>query len=125
MVAVHAVLEAIAAAPQPPPLAEGLWTVLTFVHHEAAAAGCNNACAVFSEWEVETAIDASGAVQDDPLCRALALLLKPCTTAAPLTLTIHAPLAAGQQAREQESCAGLAAFARAIDICATGGAFAS
>ena len=109
----------------PDALAEGLWTAITFVHHEAAAAGCDGAWVVFSEWDAEPAIDVSGTVQDDPLCRALALLLEPAATSAPLTLTLHAPVAAGLQEREPESGVGLAAFARAIGICATGGATAS
>jgi len=109
----------------PDALAEGLWTAITLVQHEAAAAECDGAWAVFSEWDAEPAIDASGVAQDDPLCRALALLLEPAATAAPLTLTIQATAAAGLPGRNRESCAGLAAFARAIGICAAGDAPAS
>jgi hypothetical protein len=110
----------------PDALAEGLWTALTFVQHEAAAAGCDGAWVVFSEWDDEPAIDAAGAAQGDPLCRALALLLEPLPAVTPLTLSFHVPAAPKPQGHHVEPCAGLASFARAICICVAGsGALAS
>lgn len=106
----------------PDALAEGLWTAVTLLEREAAAGDGAGAWAIFSEWDVEPAIDASGGVQGDPLCRALAVLLEPATAATPLTLTLQPALTAGTSERDGESCTSLAAFARAIGICAAGDA---
>lgn len=108
----------------PDALAEGLWTGLSLLTLEAQATGCDGAWVIFSAWDTEPVIDASGAAEGDPLCRALALLLEP-DAAAPLTLTLHLPTDTGSQGSGSESCAGLAAFAHAVGICAAGGALAS
>ncbi|MCE9632031.1 MAG: hypothetical protein K8S94_15120 [Planctomycetia bacterium] len=105
----------------PDALAEGLFAALS-LFQPGAAAGCNAAWVIVTEWATEPLLDTTGAPTDDPLCRALAMLVAPAAVAdqAALTLSLHA--AAGDAA---EATADLVAFARALDMCASGSALAA
>jgi hypothetical protein len=73
-----------------------------------------------SAWDTEPELDSSGEAINDPVCRAVALLLVPESGAAHdrLTLTLHVP---GTQSEAAESTS-LADFCRALDMCAAGSA---
>jgi hypothetical protein len=103
----------------PDALAEGLFTALT-LFHGGAAAHCDAVWLLASAWDTEPELDSSGEAINDPVCRAVALLLVPESGAAHdrLTLTLHVP---GTQSEAAESTS-LADFCRALDMCAVGSA---
>lgn len=126
-------------------LAEGLVGALSLVG--ASGAAPSGAWVVATEWDDEPALDASGAPEGDPLCRALAVLVEPapqqrgcsgrgqstcgkasCTragarTAASGRLALSLHLAdAGRGGRPGSR---LAEFARALEMCRTGTALVS
>jgi hypothetical protein len=101
----------------PDALAEGLLAALT-LFRGGAACGCDAVWLLASAWDAEPVLDASGGVSDDPLCRAVALLLVPGSTAAEdrLTLTLDMP---GTAAADPDATS-LVDFCRALEMCAAG-----
>ena len=103
----------------PDALAEGLFTAMT-LFHGGAAAHCDAVWLLGSEWEKEPLLDASGEPTDDPVCRAVAMLLVP-EAGEPhdrLTLTLHVP----DTLPDDVECTSLADFCRALEMCAAGSA---
>lgn len=111
----------------PDALAEGLFAAVS-LFQGAAASGCDLAWLLVTEWESEPLLDAAGHPLNDPSCRALAMLLAPADTADGdrLTLSLHFPAsvpASVPAAGPPEG--GLAAFCRAVEMCATGSVLTS
>lgn len=103
----------------PDALAEGLFAAMT-LFHGGAAAGCDAVWLLASEWDTEPVLDPSGTPLNDPICRAVALLLVPDSEGSQdrLTLTLHVTGSA-PEAAEQTS---LAEFCRVVEMCAAGSA---
>jgi hypothetical protein len=106
----------------PDALAEGLFAAMT-LFHGGAAAGCDAVWLLASAWDDEPVLDASGTPLNDPVCRAVALLLVPDAEAADarLTLTLDVPGTPPQTVDPTS----LAEFCRAVEICAAGSALTS
>ena len=108
----------------PEALSEGLYTAVSL----ANASGCDGLWLVLTEWDEAPALDTSGRPINDPLCRAVALALRPQTAADEdaVTFMIHVADAAMQRCAVAESAGpGLADFAWALGMCAEGGAVTS
>ncbi len=115
----------------PDALAEGLFAAASLVTGGGDPA-CTAAWLVATDWDEEPVLDARGEVAEDPVCRAIALLLEPLGTpdgggeeVPPLSLSVRTPrfVAHGGPADETSGC--LVAFARALEMCAEGGALAT
>jgi hypothetical protein len=108
----------------PEALSEGLFAALSLVR----SAGCDGLWLVFTEWDEEPILDDAGAATNDPLCRAVAVAIRPHTAtdtgAVTLSLT-SADTAVHRDAAARPSGSALAAFAWALGTCAAGGAIAS
>lgn len=104
----------------PDALAEGLFAALSLVRRGAGDVAAPAAWLVLTEWDAEPALDDTGTPLDDPLCRAVALLLDPAASG-PLSLSVHVPAAAAPPA----AVTRLAEFARVLEMCAAGAALAS
>lgn len=108
----------------PEALSEGLYTAISLVN----ASGCDGLWLVLTEWDEEPVLDAAGRPTGDPLCRAVALALRPGTAAdeGAVTFTIRIADPAMQRDSFTRSAShGLADFAWAIRMCAGGGALTS
>jgi hypothetical protein len=111
----------------PDALEEGLVAAVTLLH-EPAGSDHTGVFLVASEWDPEPTLSHAGTLVDDPLCRAFAVALEP-ETAAGLTLALEfSPAALPGAAREDSADDGrdrLRSFARALSMCARGGALVS
>ena len=108
----------------PEALSEGLYTALSLVN----ASACDGVLLVLTEWDEEPALDAAGRPTSDPLCRAVALALRPLTAddEEAVTFTIRNADPAGHRDSSMGSVGyGLADFACALGMCAAGGAITS
>ena len=108
----------------PEALSEGLYTAVSLVN----ASGCDGLWLVLTEWDEEPVLDAAGRPTGDPLCRAVALALRPQAAAdeGAVTFTIRIADPAVQHGSFTGSAPhGLADFAWAIGMCAGGGAITS
>lgn len=108
----------------PEALSEGLYTALSLVN----TPDCDGMLLVLTEWDEEPTLDATGRPTSDPLCRAVALALRPLTAddEEAVTFTIRSVDSAVYRDSSTESAGyGLADFACALGICADGGAIAS
>ncbi|NBT12979.1 MAG: hypothetical protein EBS56_05265 [Planctomycetia bacterium] len=108
----------------PEALSEGLFTALSLVQ----TAGCDRLWLVLTEWDEEPVLDAAGRPGNDPLCRALALALAPCTAAEPvgIGLTLRSATQRGcEPAAASGPGPGLAAFTAALALAGDGGVIAS
>jgi hypothetical protein len=108
----------------PEALSEGLYTAVSLVN----ASGCDGLWLVLTEWDEEPVLDATGLPTNDPVCRAVALALRPRTAAdeGAVTFAIRIADPAVQHDSLTGSAAhGLADFAWAIGTCASGGAITS
>jgi hypothetical protein len=108
----------------PEALSEGLFAAVSLVH----SAGCDGLWAVFTEWDEEPVLDDAGAAMNDPVCRAVAVALRPhaAADAGDVTLSLMAAdFAARRGAAAKPAGSALAAFAWALGMCAAGGAIAS
>jgi hypothetical protein len=108
----------------PEALSEGLYTAISLVN----ASGCDGLWLVLTEWDEEPVLDAAGRPTGDPLCRAVALALRPRTAADEGAVTLAIRIA--DPAVQRDSFTGsaghsLADFAWAIRMCAGGGAITS
>ena len=103
----------------PDALGEGLFAAMTLLHG-GAAARCDAVWLLASEWDTEPTLDSSGEPIDDPICRAVAMLLVPELGASHdhLTLTLHVPSTAAESVERTS----LADFCRAVEMCAAGSA---
>ena len=111
----------------PDALAEGLFAAVS-LFQGGTASGCNLAWLVITDWDAEPLLDAAGIPTNDPSCRALAMLLAPADPADDdrLRLSLHGPSAAVVAALPADPPAGgLAAFCRAVEMCATGSVLTS
>jgi hypothetical protein len=115
----------------PDALAEGLFAATTLVTGGGDPA-CTAAWLVATDWDEEPALDADGEAREDPVCRALAVLLEPLDTPddgggklAPLSLSVRTPRIVVHGEPAHETSGGLVAFARAVAMCAEGGALAT
>lgn len=107
----------------PEAISEGLLTGLSLVN----ASGCDGLWLVFSEWDEEPVLDASGTPLNDPRCRAVALAMRASTAAdtAADTAAVSLSLDAVDPVRRGDlstTCSGspLAAFGRVLGLCAAG-----
>jgi hypothetical protein len=108
----------------PEALSEGLFAALSLVR----SAGCDGLWLVFTEWDEEPVLDDAGAPTNDPLCRAVAMAIRPHTAADTAAVTLS--LAAADSPAPRDASANppgsaLATFAWALGACAGGGAIAS
>ena len=108
----------------PEALSEGLFAALSLVR----SAGCDGLWLVFTEWDEEPVLDDAGAPTNDPLCRAVAMAIRPHTAADTAAVTLS--LAAADSPAPRDASANppgsaLATFAWALGACAAGGAIAS
>ena len=111
----------------PDALAEGLFAAVS-LFQGGTASGCDLAWLVVTDWDTEPLLDAAGIPTNDPSCRALAMLLAPADPADDdrLRLSLHGPSAAVVAALPADPPAGgLAAFCRAVEMCATGSVLTS
>lgn len=115
----------------PEALAEGLVAAATLVTGRGDPA-CTHAWLVATDWDAEPELGPDAAVRTDPVCRGLALLLEPPgaspddgETAAAPELSLRLPRDRGRAAGNPEPTGGLVAFARALAMCAEGGALAT
>ena len=115
----------------PEALAEGLVAAATLVTGRGDPA-CTHAWLVATDWDAEPELGPDAEVRSDAVCRALALLLEPTGSspeggepAAPLELSLRLPREPGRTAGNPEPAGGLVAFARALAMCAEGGALAT
>lgn len=107
----------------PEALSEGLYTAVSLVN----ASGCDGLWLVLTEWDEEPTLDSAGRPTNSPLCRAVALSLRPQTTnddAVTFTLRTADP-AVQRDVSTGNAGHGLADFAWAIGMCASGGAITS
>jgi hypothetical protein len=108
----------------PEALSEGLFAALSLVR----SAGCDGLWLVFTEWDEEPVLDDAGAPTNDPLCRAVAMAIRPHTAADTAAVTLSLAAAdspAPRDASVNPSGSALATFAWALGACAGGGAIAS
>lgn len=108
----------------PEALSEGLFTAVSLVN----AAGCDGLWLVLTEWDEEPVLDAAGRPTNNPLCRAVALALRPHSAVdeGGVTFTIRVADPAMQRDSIADSAGhGLADFAWALGTCAGGGAITS
>jgi hypothetical protein len=103
----------------PDALAEGLFTAISSLH----SGGLDATWLVVSDWAEEPTLNTTGAVLGDPTCRGLAVFLE-SAAATPLGLTVHVP-DGPVGPRTIETHDPLGDFARAVAMCATGGALTS
>lgn len=115
----------------PDALAEGLFAAATLVTGRGDPC-CTHAWLVATDWDPEPELEPDGEARTDPICRGLALLLEP--TVAPVSGGEDAPqLELSLRMSKQPARAighavptgGLVAFARALAMCAEGGALAT
>lgn len=101
----------------PDALAEGLFAAIT-LFRAGPASGCDAVWLLASAWDTEPLLDSSGAAIDDPICRAVAMLLVPGSMAEHdrLTLTLDVPGRDGPEA----AGTSLVDFCRALEMCAAG-----
>ncbi|NCA10316.1 hypothetical protein EBR56_00655 [bacterium] len=108
----------------PEALSEGLYTAISLVN----ASACAGLWLVLTEWDEEPVLDAVGRPTGDPLCRAVALALRPpaAPDASTVAFTIRNadPIAACDQSSGTTGH-GLADLARAVAACAGGGGITS
>lgn len=114
----------IGASGGPEALSEGLVAAMSLVR----SAGCDGLWLVFSEWDEEPILDDAGSPTNDPLCRAVAVAIRPHTAADTAAVTLS--LAAADSPAPRDASANppgsaLATFAWALGACAGGGAIAS
>ncbi|MFM8433939.1 MAG: hypothetical protein ACKOBP_01135 [Planctomycetia bacterium] len=108
----------------PEALSEGLYTAVSL----ANASGCDGLWLVLTEWDEEPVLDAAGRPTNNPLCRAVALALRPQTAADDGAVTFSIRIADPTVQRDSFTAGvahGLADFAWAIGMCAGGGAITS
>ena len=108
----------------PEALSEGLYTAVSLVD----ASGCDGMWLVLTEWDEEPALDAAGRPTSDPLCRAVALALRPreADDEGAVTFTIrHADPTVHRDSFTGSAGYGLADFACALGMCVDGGAMTS
>lgn len=108
----------------PEALSEGLFAAVSLVR----SAGCNGLWAVFTEWDDEPVLNDAGVPANDPVCRAVAVAIRPHTAADAGAVTfslMSADSAARRDAAAKPNGSALAAFAWALGMCAAGGAIAS
>ena len=103
----------------PDALAEGLFAAMT-LFHGGAAAGCDAVWLLASAWDDEPVLDASGTPLNDPVCRAVALLLVPDAEATHDRLTLTLDVSGAPPATAEPT--SLAEFCRAVEMCAAGSA---
>jgi hypothetical protein len=110
----------------PEALAEGLFAALSLFQAGPSAA-CDAAWLIVTDWEREPELDAGGTPLGEPVCRALALLLEPESAAgtAPTRIVLSQPGCMIAAFPTDDEPVDLAAFARALGMCAAGGALAS
>jgi len=115
----------------PDALAEGLFAAATLVAGGGDPTG-TAAWLVATDWEEEPDLDRRGESRTDPVCRALALLLEPIDAptgggerTASLSLAVRLPPQPVPGPRLHAPAGGLVAFARALTMCAEGGALAT
>jgi hypothetical protein len=114
----------------PDALAEGLFAAATLVAGGGNPTGAA-AWLVATDWDEEPDLDPSGASRNAPVCRALAVLLEPLGSpvdggeTAPLSLAVRTPTKPAPGPRLHEPAGELVAFARALAMCAEGGALAT
>jgi hypothetical protein len=111
----------------PDALAEGLFAAVS-LFQGGTGSGCDLAWLVVTDWDTEPLLDAAGMPTNDPSCRALAMLLAPADPADDdrLSLSLHMPTAAvGAALPADPPAGGLAAFCRAVEMCATGSVLTS
>jgi hypothetical protein len=115
----------------PDALAEGLFAAATLVAGGGDPAG-TAAWLVATDWDEEPDLDARGESRNAPVCRGLALLLEPVGSpgcggeeATALSLAVRIPATRGPGPRLHGQAGGLVAFARALAMCAEGGALAT
>ena len=115
----------------PDALAEGLLAAATLVT-AGSDPNCTAAWVVATEWAEEPTLDAAGDALGDPVCRALAILLEPAAAAPDggehalsLMLAVRVPTPTASRPRLHQTEGDLVAFARALAMCAEGGALAS
>lgn len=104
----------------PHALSEGLFAAFSFLQD----ATCDGIWLVVTEWDEEPQLDSAGKPLDDPLCRALALALVPAGDAT-AGLTLHLRRSVEIEGGLGQEAQSLAAFARALAMCATGGVLTS
>lgn len=103
----------------PDALAEGIVAALSLLTL-GAGESLPGVWLVATEWEDEPALDARGAATNDPVCRALALLLV-AGSETDLELDLRGPGLARPRPRDAAGRAGrLADFARAVTMCREG-----
>lgn len=114
----------------PDALAEGLSAAATLVTGRGDPT-CRAAWLVATDWDAEPELDPSGEVRTNPVCRGLALLLESTGSspdggeeATQLELSLRMPKQATRAGGIAETAGGLVAFARALAMCAEGGALA-
>jgi hypothetical protein len=108
----------------PDALAEGLVAALSLLTL-GAGESLPGVWLVATEWEEEPALDARGAATNDPLCRALAVLLM-ASGEGDLEIDLRGPGAARPRPREAAGRTGrLTEFARAVTMCRQGTALES
>lgn len=109
----------------PDALAEGLIAAVSLVQ-PGGGADAAGTWLIVTEWDAEPAIDPSGVPHGDPLCRGLALALEPHADAG-LVLSFHSRPDDGRAVGTADGSATdqLGSFARALAMCATGGALVS
>lgn len=108
----------------PEALSEGLYTAVSLVN----ASGADGLWLVLTEWDEEPVLDAAGRPVTNPLCRAVALALRPQSSADenPVTFVVRIPDPWElRNALTGGAGPGLADFAWAIKMCAGGGAITS
>lgn len=115
----------------PDALAEGLFAAATLVAGGGDPAG-TAAWLVATDWDEEPDLDERGESRNDPICRALALLLESSGSptgggeeAAAVSLGVRMPTAPATGPRLHDPAGSLVAFARALEMCAAGGALAT
>ena len=114
----------------PEALAEGLYAAATLVTGRGDPA-CAAAWLVATDWDAEPELEPGGEARTDPVCRGLALLLESTESSptggeeATLELSLRMPRHAARSGGVAETTGGLVAFARALAMCAEGGALAT
>ncbi|MEI6241143.1 MAG: hypothetical protein WCR51_12200 [Planctomycetia bacterium] len=108
----------------PEALSEGLFAAMSLVRSR----GCDGLWLVFTEWDEEPILDVAGVPTNDPLCRAVAVAVRPHSAADAGSVTFSLAAADSVVRREphtKPSASELVAFAWALGMCAAGGAIAS
>jgi hypothetical protein len=103
----------------PDALVEGLFAALT-MFRGGSTAGDDAVWLIASGWDTEPRLDATGTAIDDPVCRAVAILLVPAAAATRDRLTLS--LDSSGTASAVPVGTSLVDFCRVLEICAAGAA---